>query len=114
MGYFSPDKIGIATADSMLRGQDIEALSSVFLSMPEIINLTENEISTLTMPVLGICGELDEERPAIERMVGEIPNFSLKILANRGHMDLDQDPSYYATIEAFLSESMQSMRNGNP
>ena len=114
MGYFSPDKIGIATADSMLRGQDIEALSSVFLSMPEIINLTENEISTLTMPVLGICGELDEERPAIERMVGKIPNFSLKILANRGHMDLDQDPSYYATIEAFLSESMQSMRNGNP
>ena len=107
MGYFSPDAIGIATADSMLRGQDIDALSSVFLSMPEIVNLTDDEISALTMPVLGICGELDEERPALERMIGKIPNFSFKLIANRGHMDLDQDPSYFNIIDAFLTEHRQ-------
>ena len=91
----------------MLRGQDIDALSSVFLGMPEIINLTDNEISALTMPVLGICGELDEERPALERMIGKIPNFSFKLIANRGHMDIDQDPNFFNIIEAFLMEHRQ-------
>ena len=72
--------------------------------MPGIVNLTDNESSALTAPVLGICRELDEERPALERMIGKIPNFSFKLIANRGHMDLDQDPSYLTTIEAFLTE----------
>ena len=75
--------------------------------MPAIVNLTDNEISALKMPILGICGELDEERPALEKMIGKIPNFSFKLIPNRDRMDLDQDPNYFNIIEAFLVEHRQ-------
>lgn len=104
MGYFSPDSIGIATADSLLKGQDIEALSSVFLGMPEIIRLSEQDISDISMPVLAICGELDEERPCLEKMRGKVRNLSLNIIPNKGHMDVGEDPNYYTLIDQFLSK----------
>ena len=104
MGYFSPDPIGIATADSMLKGQDIDALSSVFLGMPEIIHLSEQDISDISIPVLAICGELDEERPALEKMTGKVRNLSLNIIPDKGHMDVGEDPNYYTLIEQFLSK----------
>lgn len=104
MGYFSPDSIGIATADSMLKGQDIDALSSVFLGMPEIIHLSEQDISDISIPVLAICGELDEERPALEKMTDKVRNLSLNIIPDKGHMDVGEDPNYYILIDQFLSK----------
>ncbi len=104
MGYFSPDKIGIATADSMLRGQDIEALSSVFLGMQEIIHLSEQDINDISIPVLAICGELDEERLCLEKMKGQVQNLSLTVIPNKGHMDVGEDPNYYTLIDQFLSK----------
>ena len=104
MGYFSADSIGIATADSMLKGQDIDALSSVFLGMSEIIQLPEEAIGNIKIPVLAICGELDEERPCLEKMNGKIEKFTIKVIPNKGHMDLADDPDYYSIIEQFLCE----------
>ena len=104
MGYFSPDKIGIATADSMLKGQDIDALSSVFLGMHEIIHLSEQDINDISIPVLAICGELDEERPCLEKIKGKVQNLSFNIIPNKGHMDVGEDPTYYKLIDQFLSK----------
>jgi len=102
-GYFSPDYFGIATADAMLKGENIDALASVFLGMKEIINLTEQEIKEVNIPVLAICGEHDEERPCLERMVDVVPDISFNLLMGRDHMDLGEDPQYNKLIEQFLS-----------
>ncbi len=104
MGYFSPDSIGIATADSMLKGQDIGALSSVFLGMHEIIHLSDQDVSDISIPVLAICGELDEERPCLEKMTGKVQNLSLNVIPDRSHMDVGKDPNYFTLIDQFLSE----------
>ena len=89
----------------MLRGQDIEALSSVFLGMHEIIHLSEQDIKDISIPVLAICGELDEERPCLEKMKGKVLNLSLNVIPNKGHMDVGEDPNYYTLIDQFLSKS---------
>ena len=102
-GYFSPDFFGIATADAMLKGENIDALAAVFLGMKEIINLTEEEIRNINIPVLAICGEHDEERSCLERMVGVVPDISFNLLKGRDHMNLAEDPQYHKLIAQFLS-----------
>lgn len=84
--------------------QDVEALVAVFWSMPDIINLSEDEVAAIRAPVLGITGENDPERYNLERMVDVTPNFTLKVIAGTDHMDAPLDPQFVDSIMAFLKK----------
>jgi pimeloyl-ACP methyl ester carboxylesterase len=105
-GYFPTDPLGIAMADLLFKGRDIDACAATFLGMPEIIHLSKEEVESIQVPVLAICGEHDIERPCLERLVGVVPDVALKVLAGRGHMDMDEDPEQGRFVDEFLSKSL--------
>ena len=101
-GYFQTDPYSLAIADLLLKGKNLKALVATFQGMPNIINLSEEEIRSIKVPILGICGEHDVERPCLEKMINVAQDFSYKMLNNRGHMDTDDDPEQTEVINEFL------------
>lgn len=102
-GYFPTDRLGIAMADLLFKGRNIDACAATFLGMRDIIHLSEEDVRNIGVPVLAICGEHDIERPSTERMMGVVPDLSLIVLLGRGHMDMDEDPKQVTAIDDFLS-----------
>ncbi|MCH2184557.1 alpha/beta hydrolase [Myxococcota bacterium] len=110
-GYFSADYFGLATADLMLKGRDIDACAETFLGMRDIINLSEEDVRKIDIPVLAICGENDVERSNLEKLVGVVSDISFKLLLGRDHMDTDEDPEQMKSIEEFLSPELTLHRS---
>jgi len=71
--------------------------------MGSIIDLSSQQPSNIQIPVLGTAGENDPERGNLETMVGVIPDFSMKVLPGRDHMDAPLDPQFRGIIAEFLS-----------
>jgi pimeloyl-ACP methyl ester carboxylesterase len=97
---------GIDTANA-----DTGALGSVARSMIEIIDLPEEDVAAIDVPVLGIVSENDPERPNLERMEGVVPDFELVLIpagptgdGNLDHLGATLDPLFRDTIVEFLSE----------
>jgi pimeloyl-ACP methyl ester carboxylesterase len=103
VGASGPTDEEISAADEMLLGQDIEALVAVARAMDGIINVSRDELSEIRVPVLGIAGENDPERGNLEKMIGVVPDFAMKVLDGRGHMDAVIDPQFNSIITKFLS-----------
>jgi len=102
-GQPEPKAEEIAKMDQMLKGQDIAALASVARGMDNIIGLSPEEVSAITLPVLGISGEYDPERGNLEKFVGVLPDYTLKILAGQDHISAAADPQSNGSIVEFLS-----------
>lgn len=102
LGQAEPSAEEIAAVDQMLAGQDIAALVSVARAMADIINLSSEEVSSIAVPVLGIAGEHDPERGNLEKLVGVIPDYTMKVLAGRDHMSAMSDPQFNRSIVEFL------------
>ena len=102
-GHPEPTDATIASADELLKGNDIEALVAVAKSMGNIIDLSSQQLSDIQIPVLGIAGENDRERGNLEKMVGVVPNFTMKVLPGRDHVDAPSDPRFEGIITEFLS-----------
>ena len=96
------DNFNIGIADGMLKGQNIDALAAVAQSMKEIINLSEQDISHIHIPVLAISGDLDDEKPNLEKMIGVVPDISCKLLPDKDHMEAFLDPEFCRLIEHYL------------
>ncbi len=96
------DNFDITIADGMLKGQNIDALAAVAHNMREIINLSEQDISRIDIPVLAISGDLDGEKPNLEKMIGLVPDISLKVLPDKDHMAAFLAPEFCGLIEHYL------------
>lgn len=96
---------GIDTANA-----DTDALASVARSMDELIDLAEEDVAAIDVPVLGIVSENDPERPNLERMAGVVPDFELVLIpagptgdGNLDHLGATLDPLFRDTIVEFLT-----------
>ena len=97
-----PSDEEVAQVDSLLEGQDLEALSLVAAGMGEIINLTEVEVMSISVPTLAISGEFDPERANLEKMLGVLPGIKLSILMGRDHLTALEDPGMWKSMQEFL------------
>ena len=85
-------------------------LAGVAGSMGDILGLTEADMASIDVPVLGVVSENDDERPNIERMEGVVPDFEL-VLVPAGptgdpwldHLGATTDPLFKSSIIEFLS-----------
>jgi pimeloyl-ACP methyl ester carboxylesterase len=85
-------------------------LAGVAGSMGDILGLTEEDMSSIDIPVLGVVSENDSERPNIERLEGVVPDFELVLVpaGPTGSPDMDHlgavlDPTFRESIVEFLS-----------
>ncbi|MGD9739961.1 MAG: alpha/beta fold hydrolase [Bauldia sp.] len=83
--------------------QDMPALAAVATAMDGLIFLTEEQITAIGVPVLGIAGELDPERANIERMAGVVPDFTMVVIDGADHLAAPFAPEFAAGIRAFLA-----------
>lgn len=93
--------------------EDTAALAHVARSMNEIIDLPEEALAAIEVPVLGIASENDSELPNIARMDGVVPDFSLVLIPagptgdpSLDHLGATLDPLFEASIIEFLSEQL--------
>jgi pimeloyl-ACP methyl ester carboxylesterase len=72
---------------AMLARNDAQALAAVCRNYSELeeLRVTEAEVRALQVPMLGVAGEHDPERPMLERMQGVAPDFTLVVLEGLGH-----------------------------
>jgi pimeloyl-ACP methyl ester carboxylesterase len=71
-----------------------EALQALILGMPELIGLDAETVADLPMPIRGIIGEQDDERPYMERITQVRPDFVPKILPGLDHLGLWRSPDF--------------------
>ena len=64
-------------------GQPAAPLAAVAASLPEIIGLDSASLATITVPVLGIAGENDPERPNVEALAEGLPAINVRIIPER-------------------------------
>jgi pimeloyl-ACP methyl ester carboxylesterase len=93
----------VQSADQILTANDIDALVALARSMGDVINLSNDELSAIRIPVLGIAGEHDPERPNLEKLSGVVPDFTMKVLSGRDHGSAVMDPAFNSHIIEFLS-----------
>jgi pimeloyl-ACP methyl ester carboxylesterase len=91
--------------------EDTAALANVARSMNEIIDLPEEAVAAIDVPVLGISSENDSELPNITRMDGVVPDFSLVLIPagptgdpSLDHLGATLDPLFHVSVMEFLSE----------
>jgi len=72
---------------AMLARNDARALSALCRNYADLeeLRVTEGEVRAIQVPILGIDGEFDVERPMLERMQGVAPDFNLIVLEGLGH-----------------------------
>jgi pimeloyl-ACP methyl ester carboxylesterase len=81
---------------AMLARNDAQALAAVCRNFADLeeLRVTEDEVRALQVPVLGVAGERDAERPMLERMQGVAPDFTMVVLAGLGH----GGPTFFETL----------------
>ena len=100
----------IAEFDGYFQSQDMAALSAVGAAMHEIVNLSRDEVAAIGIPVLGITGSEDPERYNLEKPVGVIPDYSLRVLAGKDHGEALFDPQFVDAIADFLARAAATTR----
>jgi len=72
---------------ALLAENDAQALAALCRNYAKLeeLRVTEEEVRALQVPILGIAGEHDPERPMLERMRGVAPDFMLVVLEGLGH-----------------------------
>ncbi|MEM9813659.1 MAG: alpha/beta fold hydrolase, partial [Pseudomonadota bacterium] len=80
-----------------------DSLRALIEDVPEVIGLPDGAIRTLPMPLVGIIGELDDERPYVERICEVRPEFQPIVLPGLDHLGTWQSPEFPALLERALS-----------
>lgn len=68
------------------RADDPDALAALIEGVPAFTGLPAEAVAALPMPLSGIIGELDDERPYMERIRGVRPDFRPVILPGLDHL----------------------------
>ena len=85
----------------LLSKADTRALAALLRRIEEF-HVTEEELRAITLPVLGVAGEFDGERPMLERMLGVVPDFAMVVLSGLDHGGSAFDPKLARTTLDFL------------
>jgi len=82
--------------------QDAAPLAAATAAMGEMIHLGADELAAITVPVLGIAGEADEERANVERLSGAIEDFTFVTIPGADHLAAPLTPLFAETVIGFL------------
>ncbi len=96
--------MGLLGAHGIDPMQPAAPLSAVASAMFEIISLEADELARITVPVLGIAGENDPERPNVEALAEAFPEMTVVIVPEADHLTAPLAPVFAETIRAFLAE----------
>lgn len=77
-------------------------LAGASAAMSELIHLGASELAAITVPVLGIAGELDEERANVQRLSAAIPDFTYVMIPEADHLDTPLTPLFTQAVTGFL------------
>jgi len=93
---------------AMLAQNDAQALAALCRSFGTLqeLRVTEDEVRAIQVPMLGIAGELDAERPMLERMQGVAPDFTLIVLEGLGH----GGPAFFEALAREATSFFQKIR----
>ncbi len=92
----------------LLPGNDVLALAAICRNYTEQgdLRVTEAELRATRVPMLGVAGEHDGERPMLERMQGVVPDFTLRVLPGLGH----GGPDFFNTLAHEAVVYLDAMR----
>lgn len=85
-------------------GQPAAPLAAVAASLPEIIGLDSASLATITVPVLGIAGENDPERPNVEALAEGLPAINVRIIPGADHLTAPVSPDFAQAVTTFLAD----------
>lgn len=81
---------------------DLDALEALSVAMAPILDVPRAAVARLRLPARGLVGELDDERPYLERLIGALDGFEVEILPGRDHRSSWRDPGFASRIARFL------------
>lgn len=84
--------------------QSAVPLAAFAASLPAIISLDAAALASITMPVLGIAGELDPERDNVEALAGALADARVVVIPEADHLMTPVSAQFGETIRAFLAE----------
>lgn len=84
------------------RSESPDALRTLIEGVPEVTDLPSDAVAALPMPLQGIIGELDDERPYMERICTVRPDFRPQILPGLDHIGTWRSPEFPALLKAAL------------
>jgi pimeloyl-ACP methyl ester carboxylesterase len=80
---------------------DMRALAALCRNAKEL-RVTQDEVGAIRVPVLGVTGEFDREKPALERIKGVAPDFTIIVLEGLDHFGIPQSPMLAGEVFDFL------------
>jgi hypothetical protein len=80
----------------------MRAMLAAGKSMNLVMDVKEDDLRKLDIPVCGVAGEKDPERKFVERMQGVVPDFSFTIVPGKDHDGMFTDKIYHDTTVAFV------------
>ncbi len=88
------------TNQMLLMSNDPLALAAAIRGMDRIA-VSEQEASSITVPVQAIIGEIDPLRAGVEELQRLLPTLEVTVLAGRDHMTAISDPQLTASLRGF-------------
>lgn len=88
------------------RAENPAALRALIEDVPEVTNLPADAITALPMPLHGIIGELDDERPYMERIREVRPEFQPLILPGLDHLGTWRSPEFPGLLRHALAGTL--------
>ena len=74
----------------------------------ELIDLPEENIRSIKVPVCGVAGEKDSEKKYLERMQGVLDDYELTMVPNAGHDRAGASQVFKDTLIGFMEKNRGS------
>jgi pimeloyl-ACP methyl ester carboxylesterase len=71
---------------------------------------TEGQLRANKVPVLSLIGELDPNKPGVDRLNGLMPNLKIVVIPKADHMTTFGDPEFIKNLKAILVEHSSTPR----
>jgi pimeloyl-ACP methyl ester carboxylesterase len=84
--------------------QESAPLAATAGEMHKLIGLSGSQLSAISVPVLGITGETDEERENVERLGEQITDYSFVLVPGADHLSAPLTPLFTQSVSSFLQE----------
>lgn len=84
--------------------QQTAPLAAAAAAMPEIIDLTAEDLARFDFPVLGLAGEADEERANVEKLASGIADYRFVMIPEADHLMAPLSPVFAEAVREFLTE----------
>ena len=79
------------------------AVAAASKSMDEILNVTEDDLKSIPVPVGAVWGSKDQEREYLERMQPVVPDFTMKVIPDEDHESAPDNPQYKEALVEFFT-----------